>query len=197
MHDIAAPEKPSEPVAVLTLRVVKPGSEGKFEEALHDFISQSFQTEGQLGVSVIRPVEGSGSREYGILRRFRDAASRDRFYDSSLFKQWDITVASFTEGETQTPEPDGPGNVVCPSGPAGGDPAAPLEDGPYHRSGRLADQYLRPVGVESFHEQYAFCPASTFCRCRYSDPPYLGGHAAAGEDSQAIAIIRICGHKHT
>ncbi len=99
MNNHSSKETSSEPVAVLTLRVVKPGSEGKFEEALHDFISQSFQTEGQLGVSVIRPVEGSGSREYGILRRFRDEASRERFYASSLFKQWDVTVASLTEGE--------------------------------------------------------------------------------------------------
>ena len=66
---------------------------------MHDFISRSLQTEGQLGVSVIRPVQGSGSREYGILRRFRDSASRDRFYESPLFKQWEITVASLTEGE--------------------------------------------------------------------------------------------------
>jgi len=101
MNNPSMPEESSEPVAVLTLRVVKPGSEKRFEEALHDFISQSFQTEGQLGVSVIRPVEGSGSREYGIWRRFRDQASRDRFYESSLFKEWDLTVASLTEGETK------------------------------------------------------------------------------------------------
>jgi len=87
------------PVAVLALRTVKIGLEGKFEEALHGFISQSLQTSGQLGVSVVRPVEGSGSREYGILRRFQDAASRDRFYESSLFKEWEIKVALLTEGE--------------------------------------------------------------------------------------------------
>jgi hypothetical protein len=99
MKDLSSPEKSTEPVAVLVLRTVKPGSEEKFETELHDFISRSIQTEGQLGVSVIRPVQGSGSREYGILRRFRDSASQERFYESPLFRQWEVTVASLTEGE--------------------------------------------------------------------------------------------------
>ena len=88
-----------DPATVLTIRTVKPGCEEKFEAELHDFISRSLQTEGQLGVSVIRPVAESGSREYGILRRFRDKAYRERFYQSPLFKQWEAAVASFTEGE--------------------------------------------------------------------------------------------------
>ena len=98
MNELTSPAKATEPVAVLTLRTVKPGSEEGFEAELHDFISRSLQTEGQLGVSVIRPVQGSGSREYGILRRFRDSASRERFYESPLFQQWEVTVASLTEG---------------------------------------------------------------------------------------------------
>jgi hypothetical protein len=99
IRDLSSPEKSAEPVAVLALRTVKPGFEEKFEAALHDFISRSLQTEGQLGVSVIRPVQGSGSREYGILRRFYDSEFRDRFYGSPIFKQWEVTVASLTEGE--------------------------------------------------------------------------------------------------
>ena len=99
MKNNSSPKNPAEPVAVLALRTVKPGFEEKFEGALHDFISRSLQTEGQLGVSVMRPVQGSGLREYGILRRFSDSESRDRFYESPIFKQWEITVASLTEGE--------------------------------------------------------------------------------------------------
>jgi uncharacterized protein len=98
MDNHTVPDKPTEPIAVLALRTVKPGLEEKFEEALHEFISRSLESEGQLGVSVMRPVQGSGSREYGILRRFRDAAYRDRFYKSPLFQQWEATVASLTEG---------------------------------------------------------------------------------------------------
>ncbi len=99
MRDLSSLEKSAEPAAVLALRTVRPGLEEKFEVELHDFISRSLQTEGQLGVSVMRPVQGSGSREYGILRRFSDSESRDRFYESPVFKQWEITVASLTEGE--------------------------------------------------------------------------------------------------
>ena len=99
MNNQSSPEKSIEPVAVLALRTVKPGLEVRFEAELHDFIARSLQTEGQLGVSVMRPVQESGSREYGILRRFSDSESRDRFYESPIFKQREITVASLTEGE--------------------------------------------------------------------------------------------------
>jgi len=99
MNNQSSSEKSKEPVAVLALRTVKPGMEEKFEAELHDFISRSLETEGQLGVSVIRPVRETGSREYGILRRFSDPESRDRFYESPIFRQWEVTVASLTEGE--------------------------------------------------------------------------------------------------
>ncbi len=107
MRNLTSLEKSAKPVAVLALRTVKPGFEEKFEMKLHDFISRSLQTEGQLGVSVIRPVQESGSREYGILRRFSDSESRDRFYESPIFKQWEITVASLTEGEPKHQELSG------------------------------------------------------------------------------------------
>ena len=101
MSDLTSSEKSAEPVAVLALRTVKVGFEEKFDAELHDFISRSLQTEGQQGVSVVRPVQGSGSHEYGILRRFSDSESRDRFYESPIFKQWEIAVASLTEGEAK------------------------------------------------------------------------------------------------
>jgi uncharacterized protein len=100
-------EQSTPPVAVLTARIVKPGGEEQFEAELRDFISRSLRAEGQLGVSVLRPVEGSGSSEYGILRRFRDTASRDAFYRSPLFQQWEISVASLTEGEPKRQELSG------------------------------------------------------------------------------------------
>ncbi len=102
-----SPKKPSDPVAVLTLRTVKPGCEERFEAELHDFISRSFHTEGQLGVHVIRPDPGSGSREYGIVRRFGNPESRDRFYGSDLFKGWELTAAELTEGGPKRQELSG------------------------------------------------------------------------------------------
>jgi hypothetical protein len=91
--------KQEAPVAVFTLRTVKPGLEERFEAELHDFVERSLHAEGQFGVSVMRPALGSGSREYGILRRFRDSASRDRFYESPLFREWEVILESLTEGE--------------------------------------------------------------------------------------------------
>ena len=89
----------AEPVAVLTMRTVKPECRERFEAALHDFIAASFHTEGQLGVHVLRPEAGSGELEYGIVRRFTDPESRDRFYASPLFQQWELSVSQWTDGE--------------------------------------------------------------------------------------------------
>lgn len=92
------PPKDAEPLAVLTLRTVREGYQERFEAALHDFIAASFHTEGQLGVHVIRPASGSGSREYGIVRRFGSIEARDRFYSSELFRRWEESIAPMMEG---------------------------------------------------------------------------------------------------
>ena len=62
---MAAPE----PITVCASRVAKPGSEAAFEQALHEFVRRSLVEPGQLGVHVMRPAPGSGSREYGIIRK--------------------------------------------------------------------------------------------------------------------------------
>lgn len=87
------------PVTVAILRRVRPGCEAAFESALHEFIQQSLSESGQLGVHVLRPAPGSDSREYGILRRFADAAARDAFYKSVVFGDWQQKIAPLTEGE--------------------------------------------------------------------------------------------------
>ena len=107
MDNQTTQEKPIEPVAVLTLRTVKPGCDERFEAVLHDFIARSLHTEGQLGVHVLRPEPGSGSREYGIVRRFSSAEYRDSFYGSSFFLQWESTVAPLTEGGPKRQELSG------------------------------------------------------------------------------------------
>jgi len=93
-----ASDKISEAVVVVTWRTVKPGYEENFESAVHEFIANSLHTEGQLGVHAIRPAPGSGSREYGIVRRFANAEARDRFYQGELFQRWEQTVAPLIEG---------------------------------------------------------------------------------------------------
>lgn len=87
----------SEPVTVQVIRVVRPGMEAAFEEALHSFIASSLSLPDQQGVHVLRPAPGSGSREYGILRRFASTEARDEFYASPLFAQWEATVAPLIE----------------------------------------------------------------------------------------------------
>ena len=66
---------------------------------MHEFIQRSLNEPGQLGVHVLRPPPGSDSREYGILRRFANAAARDAFYSSQVFREWQQKVAPLTEGE--------------------------------------------------------------------------------------------------
>lgn len=88
-----------EPVTVAITRIVKPGCEEAFEQALHDFVQDSLHLPGQLGVHILRPPPGSGSREYGILRRFESAEARDEFYRSPLFEEWRQKVVGLVEGE--------------------------------------------------------------------------------------------------
>lgn len=77
-----------EPVTVAVTRVVKTGCEEEFERTLHDFVQASLHLPGQLGVHILRPASGSGSREYGLLRRFESAEARDEFYRSPPFEEW-------------------------------------------------------------------------------------------------------------
>jgi antibiotic biosynthesis monooxygenase (ABM) superfamily enzyme len=98
MNNDSTSGKSAETVAVLTMRRVKPECKERFEAALHDFIAKSLHAEGQLGVHVLRPEEGSGALEYGIVRRFSNTEFRDRFYASLPFQQWELTVAELTEG---------------------------------------------------------------------------------------------------
>jgi hypothetical protein len=88
----------SEPVTVAVIRSVRSGCERAFEDQLHQFIERSLREPGQLGVHVLRPAPGSGSREYGILRRFTDTAARDAFYGSAVFREWLAEVEPFVDG---------------------------------------------------------------------------------------------------
>ena len=88
-----------EAVTVAVTRIVKAGCEEAFERALHDFVQDSLHLPGQLGVHILRPASGSGSREYGLLRRFENAEARDAFYRLPLFEEWKEKVAGLVEGE--------------------------------------------------------------------------------------------------
>jgi antibiotic biosynthesis monooxygenase (ABM) superfamily enzyme len=89
----------SEYVHVAITRRVKPGCESDFQEALREFSQASFAHSGVLGAGMLVPPPGSDTREYGILRTFRNEQERDSFYKSPLFKAWEEKVKPLTEGE--------------------------------------------------------------------------------------------------
>jgi uncharacterized protein len=88
----------SHPVSTQAIRVIKKGQEAAFEAALRDFFKRAKPIPGQLSVSVVRPLVGSTSQEWGILRTFESDRHRDDFFSSELFREFDAYVAQFTEG---------------------------------------------------------------------------------------------------
>jgi antibiotic biosynthesis monooxygenase (ABM) superfamily enzyme len=92
----AAQEPP--PVHVAITRTVKPGCEAEFEQAIRQFFGASARESQTLGALLIRPLPGSDTRTYGILRAFASPEDRDVFYASDRFHQWTQAVAPFVEG---------------------------------------------------------------------------------------------------
>ena len=87
------------PVHIAITRRVRPGCEAEFQEALREFFQSSFGHGGVLGASMLTPPPGSESREFGILRTFRNEEERDTFYASPMFKAWEERARTLTEGE--------------------------------------------------------------------------------------------------
>jgi antibiotic biosynthesis monooxygenase (ABM) superfamily enzyme len=94
----------NQPIHVVVIRTVKPGCESAFEQALHDFVQRSLSLSGQMGVNIIRPVPGSGSRQYGIIRKFADREALDQFRKSPEYLGWNQQVLNMTEGESHVEE---------------------------------------------------------------------------------------------
>jgi len=88
----------SDTVTVSITRTVKPGSEVEFERALHDFVQRSLALDGQLGVHIMRPAPGSGSREYGIVRKFASSEALMAFRTSPEYLEWNQRAMELTEG---------------------------------------------------------------------------------------------------
>jgi uncharacterized protein len=87
------------PIHIAVIRRVRPGREAEFQQALREFIQESFAHGGVLGAGMFVPLPGSDSREYGVLRSFRNEQEREDFYKSPLFKAWQERVKTLTEGE--------------------------------------------------------------------------------------------------
>jgi len=85
-------------VHVAILRVVRPEREMEFEARIREFFEEAARQPGVCGAYLIRPIAGSNAREYGILRSFRSAEERDRFYASDLYRNWNEAVGPLVEG---------------------------------------------------------------------------------------------------
>jgi len=85
------------PIHVAITRKVLPGKEDEFKAALHKFLGESFAHGGVHGASMISGLPGTDSRDIGILRTFKDEAEKDAFYNSKLFKDWELYASSITE----------------------------------------------------------------------------------------------------
>jgi uncharacterized protein len=94
----------NEPIHVAIVRTAKPGSEAAFEKALHEFVQRSLSLAGQMGVDIIRPAPGSGSRQYGIIRKFADRNALEEFRMSSEYLEWNQIALDLTEGSGQVKE---------------------------------------------------------------------------------------------
>ncbi len=87
------------PIHVAITRLVRPGCEAEFQQALREFFQTSFSHGGVLGAYMLVPPAGSESREFGILRTFHNEKERDAFYQSPMFKAWEERAGTLTEGE--------------------------------------------------------------------------------------------------
>ena len=87
-----------EPIHVAVIRRVRPGCEAAFEQALHDFVQRSLSLAGQMGVDIIRPAPGRGSRPYGIIRKFADRDALEAFRTSPEYLAWNQFAVDLTEG---------------------------------------------------------------------------------------------------
>lgn len=85
------------PVHVAVTRMVKPGREEAFEEAIRSFFADSLKDEASLGAQLLRPLPGANTRTYGILRSFSNKKDRDAFYQSESFRRWEEAVKPLVE----------------------------------------------------------------------------------------------------
>lgn len=91
-------------ITVSITRTVKPGREAEFERALHEFVQRSLHLPGQHGVHIMRPAPGSGSREYGIIRKFANRDAVMTFRTSPEYLEWNQLAVELTEGSGRTEE---------------------------------------------------------------------------------------------
>lgn len=106
----------SAPITVWITRTVKPGREPDYEQAMHEFAQRSLELNGQLGVHINRPVAGSGSRDYRVVRKFDSREALESFKVSALYREWNDIVRELTEGKPRFEELAGLESWFTPPG---------------------------------------------------------------------------------
>lgn len=96
----ARPIQMDEPIHLAIMLHVRKSHVVEFERALADFALRSFSEPGARGVQCLYPPPGSASTDYGIMRSFANAADRDAFYGSPLFKDWLSQIEPMVEGKS-------------------------------------------------------------------------------------------------
>lgn len=86
-------------IHVAVTRTVREGCEREFEQRLIGFFALAEKEPGTGGAFFIRSLTAGNPREYGILRSFEDAAAKNRFYDSALYREWSDAVRPLVEDE--------------------------------------------------------------------------------------------------
>lgn len=89
----------NKPIHVAITWQVKPGHEAGFQNALHEYLQESFSHTGVLGASMLAPMPNSPSPEIGILHTFASSRERDAFYASPLFRAWEERIKAMIAGE--------------------------------------------------------------------------------------------------
>ncbi|MEM6455239.1 MAG: antibiotic biosynthesis monooxygenase [Acidobacteriota bacterium] len=92
------PSNEPQRVHVAITRVVKPGCEAAFEAAIAPFFEHAENAPGAAGAYLIRPFQGAAKNEYGVLRSFDSPEAMERFYRSSLYRDWTETVRPLVVG---------------------------------------------------------------------------------------------------
>lgn len=105
-------------ITVWISRTVKPGCGPAYEQAMHEFAQRSLGMSGQMGVHVIRPLTGSVSREYRVVRKFASRAALLEFRNSELYHEWNLLVRDLTEGDARFEELAGLESWFTPPGAA-------------------------------------------------------------------------------
>lgn len=78
---------------------VHPGKEAEFDDALTRFVQQTTDYRGVTGVHLQRPLEGDGSREFGIVRSFSSPTHCREFYATDYYKEYEAATASLRDGD--------------------------------------------------------------------------------------------------